>query len=679
MAKIVISYRRADTEAVTGRIRDRLVGHYGSDSVFMDIDSIPFGIDFRDYIKEALDQTDALLAIMGKQWLGPSGSGPSRIMEETDPVRIEVETALARGIAVIPVLIDDATMPQPADLPDGLKNLAYRNAAYVDSGRDFHLHMDRIIRSMDKLLGKVEGARAPEAAVAGQAAPAPPPSAPPPPASSPPQITAMASPAPAKRGWAKWVAIGVGVPLVLLGMLALIGMLMPDQPKTAAPQPTAQAPGQATPSAQTTPAVPVAPPVTPQVVPQPPVAPSRVADTPPPKCAGKADVAFQDTFASPAPGWDDSSASRFFADNQMVFSFKEPGLLTWLYRPIRFKNGAVCGTVKAPMQANKLDGVASGGLVFWATDYSNYYLAQIYLDGTYQIYRRLSNEWIPVVRRTKSEHIRAGLGAVNELQVALKDNSGTFFANGQQLVEFRGQPPESGGSFGLHGESESDRGGEWRFLNVAVVDEAAPAPKKPSAKALRAASQPMACRTSADAAFADDFKKADAGWGEMTQTAYYENGLLVLKPQPNRTRTVLYLSLRYGNATMCGNVKWPTNAVEKEEIASGGVVFWATNYKNFYEASIYRDGSYDVYRLLDDQWYAIAKRTKSNAIKTGPDAVNQLKIAMVDNKATLFINDARVIEFFGQQPARGGAIGLFAQSDKERQSDWRFQDIVVVD
>jgi hypothetical protein len=28
---------------------------------------------------------------------------------------------------------------------------------------------------------------------------------------------------------------------------------------------------------------------------------------------------------------------------------------------------------------------------------------------------------------------------------------------------------------------------------------------------------------------------------------------------------------------------------------------------------------------------------------------------------------------------RGGAVGLFAQSDKERQNDWRFQDIVVVD
>src|SRR5262245_18560739 len=129
MAKIVISYRRADSEALTGRIRDRLVGHYGNDSIFMNIDSIPFGIDFRDYIKDALAHTDAVLAVMGPRWVGRMSGGPARIMEETDPVRIEVETPLARGIPVIPVLIDDAVMPQASQLPETLKNLAYRNAA----------------------------------------------------------------------------------------------------------------------------------------------------------------------------------------------------------------------------------------------------------------------------------------------------------------------------------------------------------------------------------------------------------------------------------------------------------------------------------------------------------------------------------------------------------------------
>jgi hypothetical protein len=45
MAQVIISYRRADSTAITGRIRDRLVGKYGVSQVFMDVEDIPFGSD----------------------------------------------------------------------------------------------------------------------------------------------------------------------------------------------------------------------------------------------------------------------------------------------------------------------------------------------------------------------------------------------------------------------------------------------------------------------------------------------------------------------------------------------------------------------------------------------------------------------------------------------------------
>jgi hypothetical protein len=40
-------------------------------------------------------------------------------------------------------------MPRPADLPDSIKELSFYNAADVDDGRDFHQHMERVIRSLD--------------------------------------------------------------------------------------------------------------------------------------------------------------------------------------------------------------------------------------------------------------------------------------------------------------------------------------------------------------------------------------------------------------------------------------------------------------------------------------------------------------------------------------------------
>ncbi len=150
--KIVISYRRSSFDAIAGRIRDKLVDHYGSGAVYMDVDDIPFGVDFRKHIDGALNEGDVVVAIIGPRWLGPRRRQDPRIFDEADPVRIEIEVAIRRGIAVVPILVEDATMPRPDELPETIRNLAFYNAATVDSGRDFHQHMERVIRSMNLVL-----------------------------------------------------------------------------------------------------------------------------------------------------------------------------------------------------------------------------------------------------------------------------------------------------------------------------------------------------------------------------------------------------------------------------------------------------------------------------------------------------------------------------------------------
>jgi hypothetical protein len=152
MAKIVISYRRSDSDAIAGRIRDRLASHFGEESLFMDIDNIPFGTDFREHIKNALLSSDVVIVVVGPKWLGPPDSEHWRIKDESDPVRIEVETALQKNIPVVPVLVNNATMPRPEDLPESLKDFAFRNAAEVETGRDFHAHMERLIRSLERIV-----------------------------------------------------------------------------------------------------------------------------------------------------------------------------------------------------------------------------------------------------------------------------------------------------------------------------------------------------------------------------------------------------------------------------------------------------------------------------------------------------------------------------------------------
>jgi hypothetical protein len=149
--KITISYRRTDS-GVVGRIRDRLIANYGDDAVYMDIDNIPFGSDFRQHIREAVSQSDILLVIIGPRWLAAPKNRPSRLHDETDFVRLEVETALQSDVPIVPVLIGTAAMPKSERLPESLKKLAFINGAPVSTGRDFHQHMDRLIRSLDGIV-----------------------------------------------------------------------------------------------------------------------------------------------------------------------------------------------------------------------------------------------------------------------------------------------------------------------------------------------------------------------------------------------------------------------------------------------------------------------------------------------------------------------------------------------
>ena len=138
---------------MAGRIRDNLAAYYGNDSIFIDVDNIPIGTDFREHIRKAFGDQDMLIAVVGQKWLGPRKGGRARIQEDTDPVRVEIEMALQSGMPLVPVLVNGARMPKPEELPASLKDFSFRNAAEIDSGRDFRQHMDRLIRSIDQILG----------------------------------------------------------------------------------------------------------------------------------------------------------------------------------------------------------------------------------------------------------------------------------------------------------------------------------------------------------------------------------------------------------------------------------------------------------------------------------------------------------------------------------------------
>ena len=154
-ANIFICYRRADSENIAGRIYDKLVGYYGKDPIFKDVDSIPLGVDFRTFLDEKVGQCRVLLVFIGNQWLKITDEeGNRRLDDFRDFVRIEIESALKRDIPVIPLLVRRATMPEEEDLPQEIKGLAFRKWIQIRPDPDFHNDMERLISALDTSLAQ---------------------------------------------------------------------------------------------------------------------------------------------------------------------------------------------------------------------------------------------------------------------------------------------------------------------------------------------------------------------------------------------------------------------------------------------------------------------------------------------------------------------------------------------
>jgi len=133
---IFISYRRDDTEGEAGRLFDDLVRSFGENSVFMDVAGINPGMDFRKAIDDNVSSCGVLLALIGPTWATiTNGDGTRRLDDPNDFVRLEIASALARNIAVIPVLVHNSRMPHPEQLPDNLKDLAFRNSVELTHAR----------------------------------------------------------------------------------------------------------------------------------------------------------------------------------------------------------------------------------------------------------------------------------------------------------------------------------------------------------------------------------------------------------------------------------------------------------------------------------------------------------------------------------------------------------------
>ena len=148
---IFISYRPDDNGDYAHLLYDRLNQRFPG-RVFMDVNKINPGTDFVRVIEDTVGSCDALIAVLGKHWLSTTGSQRS-LGAPADLVRLEIAGALRRDMRVIPVLLQDATMPSATELPEDISPLARRQAVAL-SDADLDGGVARLIGILETEFGE---------------------------------------------------------------------------------------------------------------------------------------------------------------------------------------------------------------------------------------------------------------------------------------------------------------------------------------------------------------------------------------------------------------------------------------------------------------------------------------------------------------------------------------------
>ena len=170
MSAIFLSYRRDDSSGYAGRLFDNLAERFGRERVFMDIETLEPGMDFVAGIDRAIESCGAVIALIGPNWIKAQDSeGRRRLDNPHDFIRLEITTALTRGVRVIPVLVHNASMPPEQELPEPLRPLCRLQACEIADNR-WEFDVGRLADVLEPLIA--ESKKSPTVAPSAETAPA---------------------------------------------------------------------------------------------------------------------------------------------------------------------------------------------------------------------------------------------------------------------------------------------------------------------------------------------------------------------------------------------------------------------------------------------------------------------------------------------------------------------------
>jgi hypothetical protein len=121
--KVFVNYRHEDTQAAAWALYMKLTERFGAENVFFDMGSLRPGMRWFEEIRSHLAHSGAVIALIGPQWMS---SLTTRLQTGgEDYVAKEIDLALRSGprVTLIPVLVDNAELPDLRDVPPLLRAL----------------------------------------------------------------------------------------------------------------------------------------------------------------------------------------------------------------------------------------------------------------------------------------------------------------------------------------------------------------------------------------------------------------------------------------------------------------------------------------------------------------------------------------------------------------------------
>lgn len=172
--------------------------------------------------------------------------------------------------------------------------------------------------------------------------------------------------------------------------------------------------------------------------------------------------------------------------------------------------------------------------------------------------------------------------------------------------------------------------------------------------------------------FEENFSDDSGGWDlNASNRVITPPDFHIVLNKDNSAFSVQNLTFNAIDGDYCAEMKFP-KSVPAKVVAQIGIVFWAADYDNYMLFLVNSEGKAAAYRKSAGKWSTIFNLPNIAAIKTGPEASNDLQVIVKDGKIFSFVNGAMVKVFRAQTPTGAMRFGVFTGADPDVTDDLEF-------